>query len=240
MRGCPPWALDGAMRRALPGSATARSRPGDRPVPSGVARRLYGLTQGPASGRTLHLAAAALAGGRAAGHVRARARGGVSRRLGEHLHRRGDPAPLPGRRARPGQPAHRRAPARRGPVGARSAGGLAGPARTRAPGSTSSPPPRPCSSSVRACCWTGWQALRAWRLAGRLPAPGREDFYVRRLLRDARDCGRPGAGGPYSFHLPPESAQRLRRLLTAVLGDRARVTVDAPIATARRTSGWAR
>jgi hypothetical protein len=29
-------------------------------------------------------------------------------------------------------------------------------------------------------------ALRAWRLRRRLPVPGREDFYVRRLLREAR------------------------------------------------------
>lgn len=76
----------------------------------------------------------------------------------------------------------------------------------------------------------GWEALRAWRLAGRLPAPGREDFYVRRLLRDARDVGALVRVIPYSFHLPPETGQRLRRLLTAVLGDRARVTLDAPIA----------
>jgi hypothetical protein len=76
----------------------------------------------------------------------------------------------------------------------------------------------------------GWDALRAWRLATRAPAPGREDFYVRRLLRDARDVGALVRVIPYSFHLPPEAGQRLSRLLTAVLGDRARVTLDAPIA----------
>jgi hypothetical protein len=75
-----------------------------------------------------------------------------------------------------------------------------------------------------------WEAVRAWRLAGRLPAPGREDFYVRRLLRDARDVGAQVRVVPYSFRPPPEVEARIKRLLTAVLGDRARVTVDAPIA----------
>jgi hypothetical protein len=67
----------------------------------------------------------------------------------------------------------------------------------------------------------GWEALRAWRLAGRLPIPGREDFYVRRLLRDAGDAGAQVRVIPYSFHLPPEAGQRLWPAAAAVLGDRA-------------------
>jgi hypothetical protein len=51
------------------------------------------------------------------------------------------------------------------------------------------------------------EALRAWRLAGRVRVPGREDFYVRRLLRDARDVGALVRLIPYSFHLPPEAEQ---------------------------------
>jgi hypothetical protein len=75
----------------------------------------------------------------------------------------------------------------------------------------------------------GWEALRAWRLAGQVPVPGREDFYLRRLLRDARDVGALVRVIPYSFRLQPETEQRLKRLLVGVLGDRARVTVDPSI-----------
>jgi hypothetical protein len=53
---------------------------------------------------------------------------------------------------------------------------------------------------------------------------------VRRLLRDARDVGALVRVIPYSFRLPPEAEQRLKGLLTGVLGNRARVSVEAPIA----------
>lgn len=76
----------------------------------------------------------------------------------------------------------------------------------------------------------GWETARAGWLAGRLPVPGREDFHTRRLLRDARDIGAVVRVVPYSFRLTPEASQRLTGLLTAVLGDRAQVTVDTPFA----------
>lgn len=75
-----------------------------------------------------------------------------------------------------------------------------------------------------------WNAAKAWSLRRRFPVPGREDFYVRRLLREARDDGTVVRVIPFSFHLHQEAEQRLRRLLTGVLGDRTRVATDAPIA----------
>ncbi len=76
----------------------------------------------------------------------------------------------------------------------------------------------------------GWEAAHAWRLARRLPVPGADDFYVRRLLRDARDVGSLVRIVPYSFRLSAEVEQRLKALLRALLGDRARVTIDTSVA----------
>lgn len=74
-----------------------------------------------------------------------------------------------------------------------------------------------------------WNALAAFRLRRRFPVPGTEDFYVRRLLRSARGHGAVVRVTPYSFH-PPEATQRqLQGLLTEILGDETRVTVDTPL-----------
>ena len=74
------------------------------------------------------------------------------------------------------------------------------------------------------------EASQAWWLTRRLPVPGAEDFYVRRLLRDAKDVGSLVRVVPYSFHLPSSTEQRLQTLLKALLGDRAQVAMDAPVA----------
>ncbi len=76
----------------------------------------------------------------------------------------------------------------------------------------------------------GWEALRAGGLAGRMPVPGREDVYTRRLLANARDVGVLVRVVPYSFHLSGEAVQRLDGLLRAVLGDRAQVSIDTSVA----------
>ena len=74
-----------------------------------------------------------------------------------------------------------------------------------------------------------WHALRAARLRGRFPIPGVEDFYVRRLLRSAGGGGSMVRVIPYSFHPPQRSQRQLQRLLTDVLGEKTRVTIDPPI-----------
>jgi hypothetical protein len=123
-------------------------------------------------GRTLHLSAAALAAGVLLG-MYARALG-VEYRAGWEstfldaptLHRVLHLVLAPASRltgvALPTRPGWRR-----------SAGGPADPARTRAIGSISSPPPRPCSSSGPGCCW------RPGRRCGPGGSPG--------------GCRRPGA-----------------------------------------------
>lgn len=75
-----------------------------------------------------------------------------------------------------------------------------------------------------------WAAARAGWLSSRVPVPGREDFQTRRLLRDARDVGALVRVVPYSFRMPSGVEDRLTGLLKGVLGDRARVQVDAPVA----------
>lgn len=75
----------------------------------------------------------------------------------------------------------------------------------------------------------GWDGLRAWRLAGYFPVPGREDFYIRRLLRSAQG----GAGQvritPYAYRPADATIERLTALLRATFGDATRVDVDAPV-----------
>jgi len=73
-------------------------------------------------------------------------------------------------------------------------------------------------------------AAAAFRLKRRLPVPGREDFYVRRLLREASGAGAMVRIVPYSFHPPPAALRRLQQLLAAALGESARIEVDPPIA----------
>jgi hypothetical protein len=73
-------------------------------------------------------------------------------------------------------------------------------------------------------------ALRAWRLRRRLPVPGREDFYVRRLLREARGQGATLRLIPYSFHPPAETLRRLRASLTDLFGAGTQAEAEPPVA----------
>jgi len=73
-------------------------------------------------------------------------------------------------------------------------------------------------------------AAAAFRLRRRLPVPGPEDFYVRRLLREASGEGAMVRIVPYSFHPPPDALRRLQQLLAAALGGGVRTQVDPPIA----------
>ena len=69
----------------------------------------------------------------------------------------------------------------------------------------------------------------AFRLARHFPVPGREDFYIRRLLRNAG--GAPGTARitPYAYHPGEESRRRLAEALRGALGDGADVRFDEPI-----------
>lgn len=75
----------------------------------------------------------------------------------------------------------------------------------------------------------GWSAVAALTISRRFPVPGREDFYVRRLLRSAQGSGAEVRIIPYSFHPPEPVRAALQRLLTAVLGDATRTTIATPI-----------
>lgn len=73
------------------------------------------------------------------------------------------------------------------------------------------------------------QGARALRLSRYFPAPGREDFYIRRLLRDAG--GAPGRARitPYAYRPSEETRRRLSKALRDALGDGAEVRFDEPI-----------
>lgn len=73
------------------------------------------------------------------------------------------------------------------------------------------------------------QGARALHLARRFPVAGREDFYVRRLLRSAG--GAPGRARitPYAYRPGEETRRRLSEALRGALGDGAEVRYDEPI-----------
>jgi hypothetical protein len=74
-----------------------------------------------------------------------------------------------------------------------------------------------------------WHAVRALRLGRRFPVPGREDFYIRRLLRNAEGQGSLVRIVPYAFHPPLATTRKLERLLADLLGDKARIVFDPPV-----------
>ena len=73
------------------------------------------------------------------------------------------------------------------------------------------------------------QGARALSLARRFPVPGREDFYIRRLLRSAG--GAPGRARitSYAYHPDEKTRRRLSEALRGALGDGAEVCFDEPI-----------
>lgn len=75
----------------------------------------------------------------------------------------------------------------------------------------------------------GLEAGRVARGRQRVRVPGTEDFYVRTLLRSVEGGGAAVRVVPYSFNVPDDAQRNLRRLLTDVLGERTRVTIEPPI-----------
>ena len=73
------------------------------------------------------------------------------------------------------------------------------------------------------------QGAKALHLARRFPVAGREDFYIRRLLRNAG--GAPGRARitPYAYRPGEETRRRLSEALRGALGDGAEVRFDEPI-----------
>ncbi|KLE34473.1 DUF2868 domain-containing protein [Aurantiacibacter luteus] len=74
-----------------------------------------------------------------------------------------------------------------------------------------------------------FEGARALRLARSLPVAGREDFYVRRLLRSAG--GHPGRARvtPYAYRPGEETQRRLTSALRGALGDGATVAFDPAV-----------
>lgn len=74
-----------------------------------------------------------------------------------------------------------------------------------------------------------WNAMRTVAIARKFPVPGREDFYVRRLLRNLQG----GAGEvritPYAYRPSDATSQRLTRLIRATFGDATHVQIDSPV-----------
>ena len=75
-----------------------------------------------------------------------------------------------------------------------------------------------------------WQGLKGWRIAHNFPHAGREDFYVRRLLRASGAAPGRARVTPYAYTPGEETRRRLTDALRAVLGDGAQVRFDDPVA----------
>ncbi|MEO6092992.1 MAG: DUF2868 domain-containing protein [Novosphingobium sp.] len=74
-----------------------------------------------------------------------------------------------------------------------------------------------------------WQGARAFRLKRRFPVPGREDFYVRRLLRSAGAAPGTARVTPYAYRPGEETRRRLAAAMRAALGEGAEVRFDEPV-----------
>lgn len=74
-----------------------------------------------------------------------------------------------------------------------------------------------------------WHGLNAFRLARRFPVAGREDFYIRRLLRSAGGGAAQVRVTPYAYHPGQETKRRLSAALRAALGDEALIRFDPPL-----------
>jgi hypothetical protein len=74
-----------------------------------------------------------------------------------------------------------------------------------------------------------WAGARAAQLRRRMPAPGLEDFYVRRLIRSARGGGAVVRIVPYSHRADAAEQRRLQATLVRALGEGTQVTFDPTI-----------
>jgi hypothetical protein len=74
-----------------------------------------------------------------------------------------------------------------------------------------------------------WQAAKALRLSRRFPMPGREDFYIRRVVRAAGGTAATARVTPYAYRPGEETRRRLARALGAALGEGAQVRFDEPV-----------
>ena len=72
-------------------------------------------------------------------------------------------------------------------------------------------------------------AARVRLLAQTVPVPGREDFQVRRLLREAGGTSAAIRVTPYAFRPDPSARERLSALLRGAFGDAARIHFDDPV-----------
>jgi hypothetical protein len=77
-----------------------------------------------------------------------------------------------------------------------------------------------------------WSALSAERLRRFFKVPGREDFYVRRVLRDGRGGGTRVRIVPYGFTFPDAHRRVLERLLRGTFGDDTAIETEHAIAYA--------
>jgi hypothetical protein len=73
-------------------------------------------------------------------------------------------------------------------------------------------------------------AARVAHLRRRMPAPGAEDFYVRRLVRSARGGGATVRILPYSYRVGADAQRRLQACLVRALGEGTQVSFEAGIA----------
>ncbi len=73
-----------------------------------------------------------------------------------------------------------------------------------------------------------WSELRVLHLSRRFPVPGREDFYLRRLLRGAQGLTTQIRVTPYAYSPGSEARQRLVDSLEGAFGENVSVQFDAP------------
>jgi hypothetical protein len=84
------------------------------------------------------------------------------------------------------------------------------------------------------------QAANAMRLARRFPVVGREDFYIRRLLRSVGGAPASARITPYAYRPGDETRRRLSDALRGALGDGAKVRFDQPISYGEEDTWLAR
>ena len=74
-----------------------------------------------------------------------------------------------------------------------------------------------------------FQSLKGWRLRRNFPVAGREDFYVRRLLRASG--AHPGRARitPYAYRPGEQNRRSLETALKGMLGDGAEIRFDDPV-----------